>query len=1069
MSKGTPRKVLLLGSGGLRIAQGGEFDYSGSQALKALREAQIETVLVNPNIATVQTSWDLCDRVYFVAVHPDEVTQVIANERPDAILLGFGGQTALNCGLALAARGVLSQQGVRVLGSSIETIQCCENRQDFAAAMTRAGLPVARGEIARSEREAQAIAARLGLPLMVRAGFSLGGQGSAIVHTLPALTACVQAALSVAELYDPHVLLEECLHGWKEIEIEVLRDRAGTCLAVCGMENLDAMGVHTGDSIVVAPPQTLTDEEYQRLRSAALHAAAAVGILGECNVQFALSKDGDFRVIELNPRLSRSSALASKATGYPLAYLATRVALGETLSTLRNPVTQTTSACCEPALDYVVCKIPRWDFGKWGATDETLGTEMRSVGEAMGIGRSLGEALQKALRMTESGALGLDPRRGQIAAESPAAELHALLHAIATPTPQRLFQVARAIELGGDLHRLAAAASIDVFFLGELARVLACRRRMQAQEGAPLSAALLWEAKRAGFSDAAIGEISQRSEREVSAERRAAGIEPHLRTLDTSAGEYPAVTRYSYLTYEAGEESTETVRPADVLLLGGGVYRIGSSVEFDWSCVSAALGLRQLGRSVWVLNCNPETVSTDFDCSDRLIFEEVSLETVRELCAISQRAAQRPLPVLISMGGQTPNRLALPLQQAHIEVLGTQPTSIDCAEDRERFSSLCAELSLAQPAWMVAQGAPDPAQVYAALGPPPWMVRPSYVLSGTGMRVVWTPQDLGAAWHAAVTASPGASVVISAYLVGAAELDFDGVAQKGVLCPGAWALSEHIEPAGTHSGDATLVFPPVRASAGVQEQIIQIAARLAHALDISGAFNVQVLVRDEQVLVLECNLRASRSLPFVSKALGRDLGKEAAWACLGMWRPCQPTPSDAAGRWVAVKAPVFSWPKMSGIDPLCGVQMRATGEVASLAQRVPHALFWALASSGLRLATPQRVLILGADRPAARVLSQRLRDLAQEVLDEAALSDLAPRPLDVEHARRALGKLRATLVLDLSAEPGQPAHVQFFSTRRAAVDLGLPLVVGVELATAVVSALAAQREAPPPLLPWPMK
>ena len=947
-----PRCVVVLGSGALQIGQAGEFDYSGSQALQALREEGIRTVLVNPNIATVQTSPELASALYLLPIEPSFVERVIVQEGADAILLGFGGQSALNCGLALADSGVLAARGVRVLGTSIEAIRACEDRQLFADKLAQIGLGLARGRTVTTAAEAQQAAREIGFPLVLRAGFSLGGRGSAIVRGESELAAAIEHALRGV----PQVLLEECLSGWKELEYELVRDADDNCIAVCNIENVDPMGVHTGESIVVAPSQTLSDDDHQRLRDAALRAIRHLGIVGECNIQFALDPRGsEFRVIEVNPRLSRSSALASKATGYPLAFIAAKLALGYTLPVLRNAITQTTTACFEPALDYVVCKVPRWDVDKFEGADRRIGTEMKSVGEVMAIGRSFGEALQKALRMIDVGADGFDPAHLGLGTADEARA------ALAAPTTQRIFALAAALKLGLSVEEITALTAIDPFFLREMQGLIAQRAALGSFAGRNFPEEILRAAKQSGFSDAAIARAAGTTEAAVRAQRHALGIVPRLRQIDTLAGEYPAQTNYLYLTYNASEDDADGTEPGGgaapkrLLLLGSGCYRIGSSVEFDFCCVTAAQTARQLGYSVTLLNCNPETVSTDYHLCDRLIFDEISLEVVLDLWTREAAGGTGFVGVLGAMGGQTPNRLALPLARAGVRLLGTPADSIDRAEDRARFSALCDELGIDQPRWSVATERSDLEAVVKRLGGYPVLVRPSYVLSGAAMRVAHSAPELLRFLDGAARVSPAHPVVISKFERHAREIELDAVAEGGVIL--AQAISQHIEEAGVHSGDATLVLPPLDLPLEILRKVRRIGAQLARALDVTGPFNVQLLARDGAVKVIECNLRASRSFPLVSKVLGRDFVRAATRVMLGA-----PPPADGPGRdplalpYFAVKAPMFSFRRLVGADPLLGVEMASTGEAGCFGRTREEALAQALLSTGFRF--PRRGVLL---------------------------------------------------------------------------------------------------------------
>ncbi len=1067
-SAARPRRVVVLGSGALQIGQAGEFDYSGSQALKALREEGIYTVLINPNIATVQTAAGLADAVYFLPVTAEFVEPVLAREGADAILLGFGGQSALNCGLALFDSGALARLGVRVLGTSIAAIRACEDRQLFADRLREIGLALARGRTAGTPAEATEAAAVIGYPLVLRAGFSLGGRGSAVVRSADELSAAVHRALLGA----PQVLLEESLLGWKELEYELLRDPAGNSLAVCTMENVDPMGVHTGESIVVAPAQTLSDADHQMLRDAGLRAIAHLGIIGECNIQFALDPRGsEFRVIEVNPRLSRSSALASKATGYPLAYVAAKLALGYTLPELRNAITGTTSACFEPALDYLVCKVPRWDLDKFDGADLRIGTEMKSVGEVMAIGLTFGEALQKALRMIEVGADGFDPEHLQLA------DLAAARSALAEPTARRVFALARALLLGMTVAEAHALTAIDPFFLRAMEELIDERRALAAGGGLhELDAAALRGAKAAGFSDAALGRLLGTDEAAVRRRRRELDLWPQLRQIDTLAGEYPTQTNYLYLAYPASADSTDLPaegQPADsrphLLILGSGCYRIGSSVEFDASCVAAVAAARELGHPVTLLNCNPETVSTDYDQCDRLIFDEVSLEVVLDLW----ERAPGFFGVLGAMGGQTPNRLAMPLAAAGVRLLGTPAAAIDRAEDRAQFSALCDELGVDQPRWTAAAPGSGPAELtatVAALGGFPVLARPSYVLSGAAMKVASCAPELQRILARAARVSPDYPVVISKFERHARELELDGVAAGGEIF--LWAISEHVEDAGVHSGDATMVLPPLGIASATLQAVRRIAAELARALRVTGPFNLQLLARGAEVKVIECNLRASRSFPLVSKVLGRDFVRAATRVMLGA-----PPLVDGRERdplalpYFAVKAPMFSFRRLTGADPILGVEMASTGEVGCFGRSFEEALAKALLSTGFRF--PQRgvLLSLGPPDEKSRFIAeaQSLHSLGLRLyatagtaaeLQAAGLPCVAVDKGEAGGDSAALCLLRSgeiDLVLHLPRSYDDQGRPDGFALRRAAIDFEVPLLTSLELARAVVRVLGRYR------------
>jgi carbamoyl-phosphate synthase large subunit len=938
-----PKRVLVLGSGALKIGQAGEFDYSGTQALKALKEEGIYTVLVNPNIATIQTSHDFADNIYFLPITPYFIEKVIAAEDVDAILLSFGGQTALNCGLELERSGLLNRYGVRVLGTPVSTIEATEDRQLFVDKLDEIGVRTARSRAVRNPEEAVSAAIEIGFPVMLRAAFALGGKGSGIARNeAECFNLSARAFVGV-----PQVLVEEYLGGWKEIEYEVVRDGYDNCITVCNMENVDPMGIHTGESIVVAPSQTLNDEEYQGLRDISLNVIRHLGIVGECNIQFALHpQTGDYRVIEVNARLSRSSALASKATGYPLAYVAAKLALGYRLPDLKNAITKTTTAFFEPALDYIVCKIPRWDLQKFEGVEQRIGSEMKSVGEVMAIGRSFPEALQKALRMLEIGVDGLDPD---------AFSFDDLEAAIETPLPQRIFAVARGLAEGMSIDEISRLTAIDPFFVGEIARLIESGNRLSAfhsgQRVLSNSADSIREAKRAGYSDRSIAKRFDCTEAEVRGLRHLYGISPRLAQIDTLAAEYPAETNYLYLTYGADSEDVPASPRKKILVLGSGCYRIGSSVEFDWCAVNTVLEARALGYETILLNCNPETVSTDYDICDRLIFDEITMESILEICA-----TERPEAVVVSMGGQTPNNLAIKLHRAGIKVLGTSPESIDRAESRDKFSALLDALAIDQPRWAEAKELDDLNRVVKSLGGYPVLVRPSYVLSGAAMRVVHSADKLRHYIEGATRLSPEHPVVISKFETDALEIELDAVAREGEVI--LWAVSEHIERAGVHSGDATLVFPAQDLSAAIQLRVRDIGEKLARALQITGPFNLQMLVKGDKLKVIECNLRASRSFPFVSKVLGINFIRAATRVMLGVEPARESNHSQFDLNYVAVKAPQFSFDRLKGAEPKLGVEMASTGEVACFGATREEGLLKAMMATGLNIPAKGALLAL---------------------------------------------------------------------------------------------------------------
>jgi len=1057
-----PRSVLVLGSGALQIGQAGEFDYSGSQALKALREEGVRTVLLNPNIATVQTSKELADEIYFLPVEPEFVEEVIAREKVDAILLSFGGQTALNCGLALDRSGVLERAGVKVLGTPPEAIRATEDRQLFNAKLAEIGVKVARSKHADTEGEVLAAAREIGLPVILRAGFSLGGKGAAIARTEDELTRLAPRALAGGH----GVLVEECLSGWKEIEYEIVRDGADNAITVCNMENVDPMGIHTGESIVVAPTQTLDDSDHQLLRNIALKTARHLGIVGECNIQYALSPEtGDYRVIEVNARLSRSSALASKATGYPLAYVAAKIALGYTLPEIPNGVTKVTTAFFEPALDYVVCKLPRWDFGKFEGSTDRIGPEMKSVGEVMAIGRSFCEALQKGLRMLETGARGLDPE---------AFPFPDLSRELEEPSSRRIFAVAKAITGGMSLNEVHARTRIDPFFLGEIADACELRAELIAGRGALPGPALMRAAKRAGFSDHQIGTLSGTTAEAAREERRRQGIHPVLATIDTLAAEYPATTGYLYFTYGLTEEEVPRARgEGSALILGSGCYRIGSSVEFDWSCVGALRACRELGRRTVLLNNNPETVSTDYDVCDLLVFDELSLETVLETVR-----ALGPSGVIVSVGGQTANNLVRGLAAEGVPILGTPAAAIDKAEDRGKFSALCDELGILQPRWLAHGSAANVDEAVDRVGGYPVIVRPSYVLSGAAMRIAHGPTELGEYLAQATQVSPEHPVVISKFEEDAREIEVEAVGRAGVVTH--WALTEHVENAGVHSGDATLVLPPQSLTTETVRRARRIVTALAKALDVTGPFNVQMLARDNDVKVIECNLRASRSLPFVSKALGVDFVREATLALFG-------APAAAAGRdpldldLVAVKVPQFSFRRIAGADPTLRVEMASTGEVGCFGRSPEEALMKGMLSVGFRYPQKGVLLSLGPVRDKyrfageARALLGRGLHLyatggtADVLAAEGIACTRVAKGEEPNGGPSALSLMRShaiDLVINVAREYDAHGVPDGALIRRLAVDLEIPLITDLTLARAVVHAVVTCPKDHLEVLPW---
>jgi carbamoyl-phosphate synthase large subunit len=1041
-----PRKILVLGSGPLQIGQAGEFDYSGSQALKALREEGIQSVLVNPNIATVQTSPDLADRIYFVPVTPDQVEKIIERERVDGILLAFGGQTALNCGIELERRGVLAKHGVSVLGTPLAGICDTEDRHVFAERLRSIDVSTPRSIACMSVSEAYAAVDAIGLPVMLRAGYSLGGKGSSLVECSEDVEPALQRAFAGGAV---QVLVEESLRGWKEIEYEVVRDCRDNCITVCNMENVDPMGIHTGESIVVAPSQTLDDAEYQLLRRIAIRCAREFGIVGECNVQFALNPERlEYRVIEMNARLSRSSALASKATGYPLAYIAARLALGYALDEVTNEITGKTTAYFEPAMDYLVCKIPRWDLIKFGSSVKELGSEMKSVGEVMAIGRSFPEVIQKALRMLDIGVKGLDAN---------AYEFVDLRRELRYATPRRVFAIARAIREGMDLDEIRQLTRIDAWFLREIQAVVGMQATLEEYSG-PLDRPLLEDAKRLGFADHFMDDLMRLPRGTTRSARIERGVRPHLAQIDTTAAEFPAQTNYLYSTYHAASSEVERSTRRKILVLGSGAYRIGSSVEFDWCCVSAVKAARKLGFETVMLNYNPETVSTDYDICDRLVFDEVSLESVLDLCE-----QERPDGVVVSMGGQIPNSLALRLHQAGIPILGTRAADIDRAEDRLKFSALLDELGIEQPCWAHATDIDDAARVAAELGGFPVLVRPSYVLSGAAMSVAHETQELKRILQRAKRVSAEHPVVISKFEEHAREVEIDAVASRGTLIH--WAICEHVENAGVHSGDATLVLPPQTLYLPTIRRIRQIATDLARALEITGPFNVQFLAKNNVVKVIECNLRAARSFPFVSKVLGVNFAEEALRCMLG--EPPSKRVNSLELDHVGVKVPMFSFGRLVGADPLLGVEMSSTGEAACIGATVHDALLLGMMSTGFRMPKTGVLLSLGPVRDKfaftdeARFIVDELKlpifatpgtaTMLREVGVDSIAVDKGER--GIRTAREVIKNGAVDLVINVPREYDSLGRPDGYLIRRAAIDSNVCLLTDLQLARAVIEAL----------------
>ena len=1060
------KKVLLLGSGALKIGEAGEFDYSGSQALKALKEEGIETVLINPNIATVQTSEGVADRIYFLPVTPYFIERVIEKERPQGIMLAFGGQTALNCGVELYRSGVLEKYNLQVLGTPVQAIMDTEDRELFVKKLDEIDVKTIKSEAVETLEDARRAAKTLGYPVIIRAAYALGGLGSGFCDNEAELDKLAEKAFS----FSPQVLVEKSLKGWKEVEYEVVRDRFDNCITVCNMENFDPLGIHTGESIVIAPSQTLTNSEYHKLRELAIRIVRHVGIVGECNVQYAFDPESeDYRVIEVNARLSRSSALASKATGYPLAFVAAKLGLGYGLFDLKNSVTKTTSAFFEPALDYVVCKIPRWDLGKFRGVDRELGSSMKSVGEVMAIGRTFEEVIQKGLRMIGQGMHGFVGNR-ELTIENVDAALKA-------PTDKRIFVIEKAFKDGysvEDVHRLT---KIDRWFLRKLYNIYETERELEAVGNINvLDNELLARAKRQGFTDfqvaRALGMESEmeieRAQMLVRERRKLAGIVPYVKQIDTLAAEYPAQTNYLYLTYSAVAHDLRYENDKrSVVVLGSGAYRIGSSVEFDWCGVQALNTIRKEGYRSVMINYNPETVSTDYDMCDRLYFDELTFERVLDILDL-----EVPFGVVVSTGGQIPNNLAMRLDEQHVPLLGTQAKYIDNAEDREKFSAMLGRIGVDQPEWSALTSMEDINAFIDRVGFPV-LVRPSYVLSGAAMNVCHTQEDLERFLTMAANVSKKHPVVVSQFLQHAKEVEMDAVAKDGEII--AYAISEHVEFAGVHSGDATIQFPPQKLYVETARRIKKISKQIARELNISGPFNIQFLARENDIKVIECNLRASRSFPFVSKVLKINLIEMATRIMLGL--PVEkPSKSLFDLDYVGVKASQFSFNRLQKADPVLGVDMASTGEVGCLGENANSALLKSMLSVGLRIPEKNVLLSTGNGKQKAEMLeaARRLSQHGYNIFATAGTSRYLTEngienqrvlwPSEVEALAedapeaalpRALDMLRdkqIDMVVNVHKNFSTGELTNGYKIRRAAIDFNIPLLTNARLASAFIYA-----------------
>ena len=1057
MEKKDIKKVLVLGSGALKIGEAGEFDYSGSQALKALREEGIYTVLINPNIATVQTSEGVADKIYFLPVNPFFVEKVIAKERPDGVLLAFGGQTALNCGVELYKSGVLEKYNVQVLGTPVQAIMDTEDRELFVEKLDEINVKTIQSEACETIEAARAAAKELGYPVILRAAYALGGLGSGFCDNEEELNIIAEKAFS----FSPQVLVEKSLKGWKEIEYEVVRDKYDNCITVCNMENLDPLGIHTGESIVIAPTQTLTKSEAAKLRALAIKIVRHVGIVGECNVQYALDPySEDYRVIEVNARLSRSSALASKATGYPLAFVAAKIALGYGLFELKNSVTKDTPAFFEPTLDYIVAKLPRWDLGKFRGVDREIGSSMKSVGEVMAIGRTFEDTIQKGLRMIGQGMHGFTENK----------QLHVddLDHALAAPTDKRIFFLSQALHAGYTIDRLHELTKIDRWFLEKLQNIVKTDNELKAAGTLQnIDEDLMRKAKIQGFSDFQIAKavgLGNQMDMDFAVlvtrkHRLSLGVKPVVKQIDTLAAEFPAQTNYLYLTYSGVANDVKYLNDRkSVVVLGSGAYRIGSSVEFDWCGVQALKTIRENGYRSVMINYNPETVSTDYDMCDRLYFDELTFERVMDILEL-----ENPHGVIVSTGGQIPNNLALKLDAQHMPILGTTARSIDNAEDRDKFSAMLDRIGVDQPEWSALTSMEDVKTFIDKVGFPV-LVRPSYVLSGAAMNVCFNQEELERFLKMAATVSKKHPVVISKFMLNTKEIEMDAVAKDGEII--AYAISEHVEFAGVHSGDATIQFPAQKLYVETVRRIKKISGQIARELNISGPFNIQYLARENEIKVIECNLRASRSFPFVSKVLKINFIDIATRIMLGL--PVEkPSKNFFDFDYVGVKASQFSFNRLQKADPVIGVDMTSTGEVGCLGEDANAALLTSMLSVGMRVPKKNVLFSIGSPKQKAQMLESARQLIAKgfniyatlgtsHFLTEAGIPNTTVYQPSEEGTPQAIDLMREGVIEFVVSVPKDivtdPQNDVCYHVRRAAIDLNVPLLTNARLAAAFINA-----------------
>ena len=1049
-------KVILLGSGALKIGEAGEFDYSGSQALKALKEEGVHTILINPNIATIQTSENIADKVYFLPVTPEFVEQVIAKERPQGILLAFGGQTALNCGVKLYQSGVLEKYGVQVLGTPVQAIIDTEDRDKFVHKLDQINVKTIKSEAVTTVAEAKRVAHELGYPVIIRAAYTLGGLGSGFCDNDEELDVLASKAFT----YSPQILVEKSLKGWKEVEYEVVRDRYDNCITVCNMENFDPLGIHTGESIVVAPSQTLSNSEYHKLRKLAIKIIRHIGIVGECNVQYALDPNSeDYRVIEVNARLSRSSALASKATGYPLAFVAAKLGLGYGLHELKNAVTKSTTACFEPALDYIVCKIPRWDLGKFKGVSRELGSSMKSVGEVMAIGRCFEEVIQKGLRMIGQGMHGF-------VANKEFADID-IDNALQHPTDKRIFVIAHALKRGYTIDRIHELTKIDKWFLEKLENIIRIEGELeQYNDITNVPDSLLREAKQRGFSDFQLARtVSHSKADEIEADmlkirryRKERGITPFVKQIDTLAAEYPAQTNYLYVTYNGTAHDIDFAHDnRSVIVLGSGAYRIGSSVEFDWCSVSALNTIRSLGYRSVMINYNPETVSTDYDVCDRLYFDELTLERVLDITDLEE-----PKGVVVSTGGQIPNNLAMRLHNEHVPILGTSAENIDNAEDRHKFSSMLDKIGVDQPRWRELTTMEDIYNFVDEVGFPV-LIRPSYVLSGAAMNVVSNRSELEHFLTLATSVSKQYPVVVTEFIEHAKEIEIDAVAKNGEVL--IYAISEHVEFAGVHSGDATMVFPPQKMYVETMRRIKKISREVARMLNISGPFNMQLMAKNNEIKVIECNLRASRSFPFVSKVLKVNFIDIATRVMLGA-DPQVPHKSAFELDYVGIKAPQFSFSRLQKADPVLGVEMASTGEVGCIGEDFHEAILKSMISVGYAIPKKNVLLSTGDSRSKMDMLSaaKALQSRGYNIFATKGTAEFLelngvhatvlhwPDQKEQPNTLDYIKEKKIDLVVNIPKNLSKDELNNDYTIRRSAIDFNIPLITNARLASAFIIA-----------------